>query len=786
MMHFNTGGMVGLPGVPSFDPYQSFLKDYGQGSAEWLKRHGDQWIQENSAPVLGAGAGWEAQWAALQHAVRIGAIAPLALISAFRAGAITATGNPSYHGKGRAVDISPHMDAFDWIAKNYAATELIFSPAGARQERHGGPHFYSGITRAMHWDHIHWAMANGGIVNSPVSALLGEAGPEAVMPLDTFGQAVSILNQIGTDLEGMIAQLVDWNGQQEILTQQIADAQAALNTVTAAAASAEGPGGTDVTEAEQADIDAAQKVLDDFTTHLEAVNAAIEGTTDHFNEMQETVQAITGAVDAFRALHNAISDLEEAHKEVARIEGEITDTLQARRDLERDIRGQEQEVEHQRRQSLRVTDSEQMDILNARIGARNAVRAANDPSVAIGRERATIEARMRVIEAQRALDEFRARGGVSEEVQQAQADVESAQQSVDEAKAALQTAEAEHSAAMASVTAAQAQLAYANFDIARTREQAALVMPHDEVRGLLLTYQALHQQAEAERALADAETAAAETNQAVVDARGALIDATNALQTAETSLDEARAASLTTLDERRLLELDLAQAMADQNNLANEALNFADEDELRRLESLAAQQALIDAVVASTAMTDDYHEAVDTLNSMQEDHAQLTDDLAGLYDDLASAQSDVMSAELDVISATLGVQDALITLGQAGVEGINFFEELMNMIGGANQELRDLIALVAEAANVEVNVPSPVQAAAAQAISGVTSRPVLNYGPTSRFGNPDRSYGGTTRTITVERGAIQVPVANAAATPRQIEDAMDHALNRLVDRLERN
>jgi len=37
-------------------------------------------------------------------------------------------------------------------------------------------------------------MAIGGIVNSPITALIGEAGPEAVIPLDRLPEMVSQIN----------------------------------------------------------------------------------------------------------------------------------------------------------------------------------------------------------------------------------------------------------------------------------------------------------------------------------------------------------------------------------------------------------------------------------------------------------------------------------------------------------------------------------------------------------------------------------------------------------------
>ena len=81
------------------------------------------------------------------------------LHSAYRPGSITATGNRSHHGAGRAIDITPSMSIFNWLRDNYGpqTRELIFSPAGGRQLHRGRPHMYTGVTRAMHFNHIHLA-----------------------------------------------------------------------------------------------------------------------------------------------------------------------------------------------------------------------------------------------------------------------------------------------------------------------------------------------------------------------------------------------------------------------------------------------------------------------------------------------------------------------------------------------------------------------------------------------------------------------------------------------------
>ena len=85
--------------------------------------------------------------------------------STYRPGAITAVGTKSLHGMGRAVDMSPRMDVFNWIKKNYPnSTELIYSPAGNQQLYKGHNKYYTGITRSNHFNHVHWGMKDGGVI----------------------------------------------------------------------------------------------------------------------------------------------------------------------------------------------------------------------------------------------------------------------------------------------------------------------------------------------------------------------------------------------------------------------------------------------------------------------------------------------------------------------------------------------------------------------------------------------------------------------------------------------
>jgi TP901 family phage tail tape measure protein len=134
-------------------------RDVSQRAARDLAR---RFKAEFGGPLGGAGGpgGWRWQMAVLRRV-----FPGLQLISGYRPGAITATGNRSYHALGRAVDVPPRHDVFNWVRGVYGRNtkELIFSPANNRQVWNGRPHFYSEPTRGDHWDHIHWAYDRGGI-----------------------------------------------------------------------------------------------------------------------------------------------------------------------------------------------------------------------------------------------------------------------------------------------------------------------------------------------------------------------------------------------------------------------------------------------------------------------------------------------------------------------------------------------------------------------------------------------------------------------------------------------
>ncbi|MCC2031834.1 tape measure protein [Microbacterium allomyrinae] len=135
----------------------------------------------------GKGMGWEAMWDIVR-----GRFPDATLNSALRPGAVTVNGGRSYHSLGRAIDLPPQMEIFNWLKTAFPnSSELIYSPAGARQLLNGKEHLWDGAVRAQHFNHVHWAMANGGVVPK----LYDQGGwiPHGGMALNLSGRPEAVL-----------------------------------------------------------------------------------------------------------------------------------------------------------------------------------------------------------------------------------------------------------------------------------------------------------------------------------------------------------------------------------------------------------------------------------------------------------------------------------------------------------------------------------------------------------------------------------------------------------------
>lgn len=102
---------------------------------------------------------------------------PFRVVSTYRPGAITATGHVSRHSLGLAVDLAGHTasrDSDQLLAINLAFKpvahllhELIYSGPGSYQIYNGAPHYFQGVTRDNHHDHVHVSIDYGVVFPAP-------------------------------------------------------------------------------------------------------------------------------------------------------------------------------------------------------------------------------------------------------------------------------------------------------------------------------------------------------------------------------------------------------------------------------------------------------------------------------------------------------------------------------------------------------------------------------------------------------------------------------------------
>lgn len=119
------------------------------------------------------------------------------IVSVFRKGARTLSGNRSYHGMNRAVDTEPSEALARWFYSNYKARlKEQITPWQRYNVHNGKSHTYTGAVWAQHNfaggnAHNHIAMAGGGVIGEPVFGVgasgrtysFGEVGPERVTPM---------------------------------------------------------------------------------------------------------------------------------------------------------------------------------------------------------------------------------------------------------------------------------------------------------------------------------------------------------------------------------------------------------------------------------------------------------------------------------------------------------------------------------------------------------------------------------------------------------------------------
>lgn len=224
------GGFVSSANVPrprSTAPYRPPISTPADASMEKLYNEVVAWLDANvvQGGTPGSGGALLGGGVAGLFATVKAAFPQARLNSGFR------PGDPGWHGRGRAVDLGqvgraggnghPYLAAMNrWIFDNFGSRslELIYDGLGDDRAdlKNGRPLTYSAGTRAAHRNHVHWAMANGGVIGEPVygigarsggSYLFGEKGPETVLPGVPVGSARST-GGANFDLRGLASAIV--------------------------------------------------------------------------------------------------------------------------------------------------------------------------------------------------------------------------------------------------------------------------------------------------------------------------------------------------------------------------------------------------------------------------------------------------------------------------------------------------------------------------------------------------------------------------------------------------
>jgi TP901 family phage tail tape measure protein len=123
------------------------------------------------AAAVGPPSGQTYRW---MEAVVRAAFPGMAVLSDFRAGARTLSGNRSYHAIGRAVDFPASRPLAEWINLHYKSrTKELITPWNPLNIHNGKRHTYTGAIYRQHNfaggnAHDHWAMKNGGTIREPI------------------------------------------------------------------------------------------------------------------------------------------------------------------------------------------------------------------------------------------------------------------------------------------------------------------------------------------------------------------------------------------------------------------------------------------------------------------------------------------------------------------------------------------------------------------------------------------------------------------------------------------
>lgn len=159
-------------------PKQAGLGLLGKALA-YLKNDDAKNPAGNGTLPLGSGMKYQAMMKILRQQ-----FPGLPLISGYRPGSRTLSGNKSYHSAGRAVDLPPRKDVAAWIYQNFKSkTKELITPYQQYNLHNGNKHRYTGAIWNQHNfaggnAHDHWAMDRSGVLPPKSTTLVTNATRE--------------------------------------------------------------------------------------------------------------------------------------------------------------------------------------------------------------------------------------------------------------------------------------------------------------------------------------------------------------------------------------------------------------------------------------------------------------------------------------------------------------------------------------------------------------------------------------------------------------------------------
>lgn len=196
-------GLAGPVVKPLVTALRSFMNNHlqGNGFPGLLRGGGNKmldglmsWISGKDKDIGAIGAGGGAIGYKAMEALIRQAFPKLHMISGYRKGARTLSGNLSYHGFGRAVDFPANRALALWIRSNFGSkTKELITPWNELNLHNGRPHRYSGAVWNQHNfaggnAHDHWAMDTASTVQPGwFSGYNGTGKPETLVNSDLIG-----------------------------------------------------------------------------------------------------------------------------------------------------------------------------------------------------------------------------------------------------------------------------------------------------------------------------------------------------------------------------------------------------------------------------------------------------------------------------------------------------------------------------------------------------------------------------------------------------------------------